>query len=855
MVGLLLWLSMGFGFSQSREIDSLKHLSKLVTGKNKVDVLNKLAFEIFPFDQTKFLETTSEALRLSDELHYQKGKIETLIYVAANQSDVGENVKSIQGLKECVQLSTDIHDRGLEGFALKQLGSTHENLDQWDSAIYYYRRSYELLKDSINPLYLSIVYIGLADYYGFKNQYQNQLTYLNRCYQIRKAFKGTSRVWISIALASFYSDRNEYTMSLRYLDNAQHILGKDTVQNELISAVNSQRAIVFFKNGNYATALNLLNEAHKFYEARSYKRELTNLLLTIGQTFDNMGNYEASLKNYFEALPLASKNNFKFEQTKLEYSIAWAYFRLRQYKIAEDYARKAIESSEKNKHKTELGASLNIMGLVADSQNRSEEALFYLNQALAIRKNLGDSLKIAGTLFNIGSVFEKIGDLKQALSYQLKSLAIQEFENNAMGMAYSYQKCGSLFIKLHEFKKAVTLLEKAEKIAVKIKARTILIDVYRSQVELFTAESKLEKALAYSALYQNLKDSAFDENMSNRIGVLEKAHQLQEQENQIRILSQEKKLQQGQLTIQNAQIKQQGTIIIFSIAGLLLVGVAAFLFFLYNKKLRSLNHKVFEKNEEISAQAEELTESNATISRINAELEERIEIRTAELKQAYKELDIFFYRSSHDFRRPLTTFMGLAEVAKITVKDGAALELFEKVNQTARSLDRMLSKLQSVSDVGIQQLIYTQVFVKDIFELELNNFKEELNRVQIEVTVSVVEQKPLYSYPALIAIIVRNLLENAIAFCNKPNSQIHLRSFEKKNEIIIEVQDSGQGIKPEYLDRVFEMYFRGNESSKGNGLGLYIVKKTVQKLSGRIEINSVFDAGTTVRVVLPNQQD
>jgi len=48
------------------------------------------------------------------------------------------------------------------------------------------------------------------------------------------------------------------------------------------------------------------------------------------------------------------------------------------------------------------------------------------------------------------------------------------------------------------------------------------------------------------------------------------------------------------------------------------------------------------------------------------------------LKQAYKELDTFFYRASHDFRRPITTFMGLAGVAKITVKDPVSLDLFRK---------------------------------------------------------------------------------------------------------------------------------------------------------------------------------
>jgi len=63
--------------------------------------------------------------------------------------------------------------------------------------------------------------------------------------------------------------------------------------------------------------------------------------------------------------------------------------------------------------------------------------------------------------------------------------------------------------------------------------------------------------------------------------------------------------------------------------------------------------------------------------------------------------------------------MGLAEVAKITIKDESALELFRKVDETARNLDKMLVKLQSISDVGSQELIFKEVLLREIFEMVL----------------------------------------------------------------------------------------------------------------------------------------
>ncbi len=243
-----------------------------------------------------------------------------------------------------------------------------------------------------------------------------------------------------------------------------------------------------------------------------------------------------------------------------------------------------------------------------------------------------------------------------------------------------------------------------------------------------------------------------------------------------------------------------------------------------------------------------MTEANQTISQINTSLEDKVEERTTELKQAYKELDTFFYRSSHDFRRPLTTFMGLAEVAKITIKDPNALELFSKVNDTAHYLDKMLVKLQSMSDLGGQELVYKEVFLREIFNSVCDTFREVLQRKNIKAFCEIELKESFYSYPALLRIIIENLVENSIFFCGVNDPVIQFKVYDTEGEVVMEVQDNGEGIADEYKERIFEMYFRANERSKGNGLGLYIVKKAVEKLNGVITLKSELHKGTTFTV-------
>ena len=64
--------------------------------------------------------------------------------------------------------------------------------------------------------------------------------------------------------------------------------------------------------------------------------------------------------------------------------------------------------------------------------------------------------------------------------------------------------------------------------------------------------------------------------------------------------------------------------------------------------------------------------------------------------------------------------------------------------------------------------------------------------------------------------------------------------------------DNGKGISKEYLDKIFEMFFRASEDSYGSGLGLYITRQVVEKLHGKISVESVFNEGTTFHVVLPH---
>jgi signal transduction histidine kinase len=101
---------------------------------------------------------------------------------------------------------------------------------------------------------------------------------------------------------------------------------------------------------------------------------------------------------------------------------------------------------------------------------------------------------------------------------------------------------------------------------------------------------------------------------------------------------------------------------------------------------------------------------------------------------------------------------------------------------------------------------------------------------------------------------ISNLISNAVKYQKKFDTHeptVDILSYEDSQNLFIEVIDNGEGIKSEYQDKLFNMFYRGTMSSSGSGLGLYIAKEATQKLGGHIQVKSTWGEGSTFRIQLP----
>jgi signal transduction histidine kinase len=256
------------------------------------------------------------------------------------------------------------------------------------------------------------------------------------------------------------------------------------------------------------------------------------------------------------------------------------------------------------------------------------------------------------------------------------------------------------------------------------------------------------------------------------------------------------------------------------------------------------------------AQSEELKEANDQVHELNQFLEKRVKDRTIALENALSELDHFFYRASHDFRGPLTTLLGLVGISKSYNLSDEASNLFNKVNTTVKKLDSMVKKLQAVSFLGdfenlkSPQLINLRSEIEQIANAVVKNKSIDGIDYNTHIQINTLSE-PIIFYPVILNICLRNLIENSLVFNYSNTIEISIVAIVKDEMLILEVTDNGIGISHDTQDEIFQMFKRTSQTSTGNGLGLYIVKKAIEILNGQIHLESNIKSGSTFTLKFP----
>lgn len=246
--------------------------------------------------------------------------------------------------------------------------------------------------------------------------------------------------------------------------------------------------------------------------------------------------------------------------------------------------------------------------------------------------------------------------------------------------------------------------------------------------------------------------------------------------------------------------------------------------------------------------------SEQELRALQAELEERVLIRTSELERSNDELDRFAYVASHDLKAPLRAITNLATW---TIEDAN-----EHLPKTSRDhLVKLLGRVERMQQLLEDLLLYSRAdrfrHTPEWVDGEAL-VRDALNLVDIppEFTVKIAKDMPgFHAEWTPLELTLRNLIGNAIKHHDRRDGTVEISAVERDDVVEFTVRDDGPGIADEYHDRIFAMFqtLRPRDEVEGSGLGLAIVKKTIESRGGIITVKSQKGKGTMFRFTWPLQ--
>lgn len=224
-----------------------------------------------------------------------------------------------------------------------------------------------------------------------------------------------------------------------------------------------------------------------------------------------------------------------------------------------------------------------------------------------------------------------------------------------------------------------------------------------------------------------------------------------------------------------------------------------------------------------------------------------------ELKKINEELDRFVYSASHDMRAPLSSLLGLINVAE---KSHSSEEKAMCLNMMRERIGVMEGFLKEITDYS--RNVRTAIKRKSVMVLEaVNASLTELDflseRSKITIIKHIDPELTMLTDETRFAVVLNNLISNAIKYYDpsKPQSFITIRASLHQDQFLLAVEDNGIGISHEHVNQIFNMFYRATTFGEGSGLGLYIVNETIQKLGGTISVQSEEGKGSTFTIQLP----
>ncbi len=592
----------------------------------------------------------------------------------------------------------------------------------------------------------------------------------------------------------------------------------ETLSNKSIDLFTIQKAtlyryigVIFRNKSEIDSATKYIDKALVLYEKSNDKNNTAILYNDLGSIYAGLGAYNVSLYYFFKALKICETNDTLKALPLIYNSIGNAYAFLKQYDASMIYYRKALKINKQE--------SLNAVMLANIAINYSEKglydsAIYFFRKSSTIYDDLGDKYSVQNNYISYANAFALSNQFDSAHIYIDEAIQYFEETDNEWLLGYCYDIKGNTFRLEKNFSKAKPYLTKAITILDKYQDNWALKETYLNMYKLENDMGNSKAALDFYLKYNTLNDSISSDEVKTEVYNLDKVYETEKKEARILLLNKENE-------IKASKIKRNTILLVsFSLLSLLLLSLAFIL-------KRNNNFK---------------TETNLLLKEKNEEL------RTLNATK-----DKLFSIVAHDLKNPLSAFRNITGSLKNQYANLSKDDIEEFIGDLYDSSSKLMDLLQNLLKWAISQTNNIQVEIEEqtifpIVQRVISSVQYNAEEKKITINNEIDENLIVQTDTNITETILRNFVSNAIKFTPQNGTvRIHNRPFGDKIQLC--VTDSGIGIKAEDQKKLFSINENvrqiGNSSEKGTGLGLILCKELIEKMGGKIGVESEENNGST----------
>lgn len=582
--------------AQVNKTDSLKNLLKESKGIDKLHILFKLSDN--KLYEPEGVEFAKDAIDLAKKLD-DKAKSDAENNLGYVYSCQGDDAQALINFKRSLGISNKSNYLFGTFRALKGIAQSYCYLDSFKQSEKISNQLLTLAREKDSIKQEANAYFQLGNICKEKGNSDSALIFMNKTLELRKSIGNQTDIAETYnSIGRLYYGMADYQKSIEFYTNAIKI--RETINDpEGLAIAYLNFGGTYISIGNYQQALEQFQKALKIFEQIGHQEGIANSCNGIGMVYENLSqstlavkdneaNYNKALEYYQRTLDIYQKNKKRSEEGRSLQNIANVYSRLATNQFAAKYGEQWEDSLIKLPTK-----------VISTAFEKSND---YYNKSLDIFKDNKDEAQISTVEINLGANYSYIRDWNKANTYLNEGLGLARKLNLPYEKVNALYTLGEINLNQKNMPQAEANFQECLNLAKELEIKDIVRYSYEKLSNLYEKTGDLQKALTNNKLAVKIKDQIFSEESQKAITEMQTKYETEKKDLEI--------------NLQESVIKKQKLQIIGAIVGAILILLVALLMFKMFREKKKANKILEEKNELITQQKKEITDSIRYASRI-----------------------------------------------------------------------------------------------------------------------------------------------------------------------------------------------------------------------------------------------